>query len=383
MDNCNICTEKFKEETDIIPKVMSCGDTICINCIKRIKKEKEKFTCPICQKDIYDNIDDMPTNKYVFNTKKLILCDICLEEFDNNFRSDKSPRVLNCGHTFCGECLKNNSNNVIICNFCGQRTEKNVDDLPINKIIIEKIEEEIISSMKYINTEIIDINNLDNSYSVGLMGETGGGKTSINYFFRTGKSLKYTTSTIGYDYVYKYIKYKDKTIKLSLMDTAGQEKFQSLSAGALRGVYGLLLVFSLTPLWNGKEEEYKNADKKRKNEMEENYTENTFQRLEFWLNQFNNFNKVDNRIIYLIGNKVDDEENRIINYKDAKNFADQYGMKYYETSAKTGKNINKVFHDLTHDLLKTFPNKIDKSSVHLKKKQKRSDKSGNSSKCCI
>ena len=35
---------------------------------------------------------------------------------------------------------------------------------------------------------------------------------------------------------------------MTIMDIADQEKFMSLSAGALRGVYGLLLVFSLTPL---------------------------------------------------------------------------------------------------------------------------------------
>ena len=381
MDNCCICYEYYNQNSEIIPKILNCGDTICVKCLKNIKKEKDKFNCPVCQKEIYDEIDDMPINKYIFNTKKSILCDICFEEFDNNYRSDKSPRVLPCGDTFCAKCLKNNnSSSAIFCYFCGQKSEKDVDDLPINKVIIEKIEEEIISSMKYIDTEIIDINKLDNMYSVGLMGEMGGGKTSINYFFRTGKSMERTLSTVGFDYVYKYIKLKDKTIKLSLMDTAGQEKFMSLSAGALRGVYGLLLVFSLTPLWSERENtEYEKADKARKKEMEENYKNTCFTRLEFWYNQFSNINNVDKKIIYLLGNKVDDEEHRIIKYKDAKKFADDHGFKYYETSAKTGKNINKVFHDLTLDLLKTFPNKNINNNINLKKKRSRSD---NSSTCC-
>ena len=90
------------------------------------------------------------------------------------------------------------------------------------------------------------------------MGESGGGKTSINHFFRTGEAVEDLLSTIGFDYTYKFIKCKEKTVKLSLLDTAGQEKFMSLAAGALKGAYGLLLVFSLTPLWNNDEaEKYK------------------------------------------------------------------------------------------------------------------------------
>ena len=90
-----------------------------------------------------------------------------------------------------------------------------MDDLKVNKIIIKKLEKEIVNSMKYIDDKI-EINKLSNQYSVGLMGETGGGKTSINHFFRTGKAMEKTMSTVGFDYVYKYIKYKEKTVKLSL-----------------------------------------------------------------------------------------------------------------------------------------------------------------------
>ena len=210
------------------------------------------------------------------------------------------------------------------------------------------------------------------------MGETGGGKTSINQFFRTGKPLDNSLATVGFNYEYKFIKCKKKTVKLSLIDTAGQEKFMSLSAGALRGVYGLLLVFSLTPLWQNNEN-YEKADEATKKNLEEGYKLKVFQGLEFWLNQFKAFNTKENAIIYLIGNKVDDEEHRIIKYKDAKNFAKQYNLKYYETSAKTGQNINRVFFDLTYDLLKTFPNIIGKGSTIQLNNGKKNSEGGS---CC-
>ena len=113
-----------------------------------------------------------------------------------------------------------------------------------------------------------------------------------------------------------------------------------------------------------------------KKELEEKYKEKTFERLEFWLNQFYQFNTVDKAIIYLLGNKVDDVENRVIKYKDAKAFANKYSLKYYETSAKTGQNINKVFFDLINDLLRTFPNKTGKDAIKLKKKKSKNNTSG-------
>ena len=74
--------------------------------------------------------------------------------------------------------------------------------------------------------------------------------------------------------------------------------------------------------------------------------------------------------------QLDDEEHRIIKYKDAKNFAKQYNLKYYETSAKTDQNINKVFFDLINDLLRTFPNKTGKDAIKLKKKKSKNNTSG-------
>ena len=132
-------------------------------------------------------------------------------EYDNNYKSEKTPRILQCGHTFCSECLKSKENldKGILCMFCGQFTKKKVEDCRVNKIIIEKVEEEIISSMKYIEDNI-DISKIDNQYSVGLMGETGGGKTSINQFFRTGKPLDNSLATVGFNYEYKFIKCKKR-----------------------------------------------------------------------------------------------------------------------------------------------------------------------------
>ena len=44
----------------------------------------------------------------------------------------------------------------------------------------------------------------------------------------------------------------------------------------------------------------------------------------------------------LVGNKCDLEDKRKVSYAEAKNRADQWGVPYVETSAKTRENVDKV-----------------------------------------
>ena len=375
ISECSICLKDFKEEPDHIPRILKCGDTFCTNCIKTSILGGKKV-CPICIAKVDEDIEEMIINKYALNPNKTILCDLCLEEFSIN-DPEKLPKILKCGDTFCSQCLKNSRcNDKIKCMFCSKETSEEVDKLIMNKCTLEECIKELLFSFKYIDEKKIDINKLDFQFSIGLMGESNGGKTSISHYFHTGESYEADPiSTIGLDYHYKYVSCKKKTIKITLWDTAGQERFGSIAAGSLRGVQGLLLVFSLTPNFNANEkEEYDMAQGEEKQKMKENYTNKTFKTVEFWLEQFNQFNQLKNKVIYLIGNKCDDEDNRIIDLDDAKYFAKEYKLKYYETSAKTGKNIKKLFEDLTIELMDLYPDQRI-SNFHLKSKNtKKKDK---------
>jgi len=377
ISECSICLKDFKEEPDRVPRILKCGDTFCTNCIKT-SILIDKKVCPICISKVDEDIEEMIINYYALNPTKTILCDLCLEEFSIN-DPEKLPKILKCGHTFCAKCLKQRRcNDKIKCMFCSKETDEEVDKLIMNKCALEECIKELLFSFKYIDEKKIDINKIDFQFSIGLMGESNGGKTSISHYFHTGQSFEESPiSTIGLDYHYKYVSCKKKTIKITLWDTAGQERFGSVAAGSLRGVQGLLLVFSLTPNFNSKEkEEYDLAKREEKEKLKENYTNKAFKHVEFWLEQFNQFNQQKKKVIYLIGNKCDDEENRIIDLEDAKYFAKDYELKYYETSAKTGRNIKKLFEDLTIELMDLYPDqKI--SNFHLKRKN-----SKKSNKCC-
>ena len=70
---------------------------------------------------------------------------------------------------------------------------------------------------------------------------------------------------------------------------------------------------------------------------------NSFANIEDFIEEVNNrCSKNENRILYIIGNK-NDKGAREVKEDEARDLADSYGCKYYETSAKTGENVELVF----------------------------------------
>lgn len=365
---CPVCLEDFKDGKDLTPKVLKCGDTLCSKCIRQLTKNDE-ITCPLCNQKTSQKVEEMPTNKYANLAKKSIICNNCFEEYSNTFNGEKAPKILKCGDTLCLKCINNlMKDGKITCPFCKTESTEDIKDIPINKSILDSAENELYINTKYLNEKNIDIKDLNYQFSIGLMGEPDGGKTSITHYFHTGEPFEESpVSTVGFDYHYKYMSVDKKIIKVTLWDTAGQERFSSLSAGALRGVHGLLLVFAVSIENNhSKYNKWKNSEGEEKKKFEEDFTEKKFQTVEFWLDQFNQFNQQEKRVIYLIGNKVDDVENRIVKEKDALQFAKSHEIKYFETSAKTGKNIFKVFKNIIIDLIEIYPNKLQKRGTVIK-----------------
>ena len=79
----------------------------------------------------------------------------------------------------------------------------------------------------------------------------------------------------------------------------------------------------------------------------------------------------------LVGNKCD-RPDRVIKEEDGKKMADKYMMNFYETSAKSGKNVNEVFTYLTTEILKVSKTKEKDSNIVLHKKKKDKKHTG----CC-
>jgi len=83
-------------------------------------------------------------------------------------------------------------------------------------------------------------------FKVVIIGESGVGKTSILNSYITEQYDPDITSTFSAQNVNKLVKLRDKAINLNIWDTAGQEKYRSLSKIFFKGVDVAILVYDIT-----------------------------------------------------------------------------------------------------------------------------------------
>ena len=125
-------------------------------------------------------------------------------------------------------------------------------------------------------------------------------------------------ATIGFEYFTFNIKIKNTVIKLQIWDTCGQEFYKSLVSSFYRNTSLAIIVYAIN-------------DQK------------SFDELELWIKDLKTNSSPDIKI-FLIGNKVDLTEQRVIKKEMAEKIKDDYGLDFFiETSAKTGFNTQELF----------------------------------------
>jgi len=98
---------------------------------------------------------------------------------------------------------------------------------------------------------------------------------------------------------------------------AGQESFRSITRSYYRGAAGALLVYDIT-------------------------RRETFNHLTSWLDDARQHSN-SNMTIMLIGNKTDLEHRRAVSIEEGQQFANEHGLIFLETSAKTAANVEEAF----------------------------------------
>ncbi|KAL2755166.1 hypothetical protein ACRALDRAFT_1035208 [Sodiomyces alcalophilus JCM 7366] len=165
------------------------------------------------------------------------------------------------------------------------------------------------------------------------IGDSGCGKSSLTIRLCEGRFSPHHDVTIGVEFGSRIVPPtgpppRQKHMKLSLWDTAGQETYKSVTRSYFRGASGALLVFDLT-------------------------RKQTFQHVTDWLNDLRQIAEPD-IVVVLVGNKADlaqpdspdgDGGNRReVTRAEAEAWARRNGiLEYVETSAKSGDNVEKAF----------------------------------------
>jgi len=147
-----------------------------------------------------------------------------------------------------------------------------------------------------------------------LVGDAGVGKTSI--------LLRYVENSFEeqqneFDSKTKTLTIKGQEVKLTLMDTAGQERFRTLTSGSYRGIDGVFICYSVTD-------------------------SGTFTNVPQWVLEVTKYAQNPNLVKVLLGNKCDLPDHAV--QKDEGNtYGSSNGMKYFEVSAKDNIGIADAF----------------------------------------
>lgn len=154
-------------------------------------------------------------------------------------------------------------------------------------------------------------------FKLVLLGESAVGKSSLVLRFVKGQFHEYQESTIGAAFLTQTVCLDDTTVKFEIWDTAGQERYHSLAPMYYRGAQAAIVVYDVT-----------NTD--------------TFARAKTWVKELQR-QANPNIVIALAGNKADLASQRLVMQEDAMAYAEDNGLLFMETSAKTAKNVNEIF----------------------------------------
>ena len=190
-------------------------------------------------------------------------------------------------------------------------------------------------------------------YKILTLGDSSVGKSSLILRFIDNKFQFDYLATMGIDYKHKIIELKNgKKVNLRIFDTAGQERFKSISLNFIKNANGILLLYDIT-------------------------NESTFNSVNKWIESIKEAANEKISII-LVGNKSDLEEEREVKTKQGEDKAKFYEIPFFETSCKDGSNINEAFEALTEEILKKRE-QIGEIGEKITKEKAQKKKSGG---CC-
>uniref|UniRef100_A0A8C3KSE2 Ras-related protein Rab-44 n=1 Tax=Calidris pygmaea TaxID=425635 RepID=A0A8C3KSE2_9CHAR len=153
----------------------------------------------------------------------------------------------------------------------------------------------------------------DHLYNVLFIGDSHVGKTSFLYRLHANTFNPHLTATVGMDYQIKDIMVDNKHFALRLWDSAGQERYRSITKQFFRKADGVVLMYDIT-------------------------SEYSFSDTRYWLSCIQE-GAEDGVIILLLGNKTDCAAERQVPTEEGERLAKEHQLMFYECSAASGHNV--------------------------------------------
>ena len=165
---------------------------------------------------------------------------------------------------------------------------------------------------------------------VKTVGDSNVGKSSIVVRFVDDTFSGQMAPTIGVEYKSKIFEVYGKRVKATIWDTAGAERYRTITSNYYRGSHGIIFVYDVTCRAS-----FENIEK-------------------YWLKEVKEYFPNPSEIVMmLVGNKIDNQVGRVVSEEEGEDLARVHGMMFIETSAKEKIGVNEAFEEVVNKVIES------------------------------
>jgi small GTP-binding protein len=172
-----------------------------------------------------------------------------------------------------------------------------------------------------------------------VVGDSNTGKTCIIQNLISEYFKENSTTTIGVEFNIKTFNLENN---LKIWTTGGENRFSNIISAYYKNTTCFIIVYDVT-------------------------NRKSFENVSQWLHKISEKVNIDEKIIVMLGNKIDERDKRKVSYEEGKKLANKHNFIFKEISAKTGVNVQSSFKFLLDELNKNVEELLKKSNNGIEK----------------